>query len=274
MFRSRNKRCWLLALAVILVFAYPATADLSQALDASVQVKTYLSLVDEKGNTLSTLEVKGSGWTTECIPDGVGHKIRIRTAAHLVNPEHLLGDTVGELWPLSLVHMRYTIRYRDGARYAVGSEGLLEMDGDSALLEFKTFLPRTTLPNGDPKAVAAGDQLRSIACPGGLLFVAHDGVFSANMDGVGLTREYPGWWLASLHAASGASGAPVINSQGEVVAQVVGRFSWPGGELAVLQPLNWGVASSRTPGEMCRDLAAEGTPVQFTRLLEVSKAAP
>lgn len=241
---NRNRRRLCLALVWLALCTSVSWAQLDDALDSAVWVKTYLSLVDETGQPLATMVVKGSGWTTSCVAEGNGHRVQIRTAAHLADPDQLLEDTPeGKLWPRSLVHVRYMVRYRDGSRYGVAADGLVDVNGDSALIEFTTSMPRQTLPDGDPKQVQLGDHLRSVACPGGLLFIVQDGVYSAPMNGVGLGDSYPGWWLSSVQAAPGSSGAPVLNPFGEVVAQVVGQFKWPGGTLTVLQPVG------RYPGE-------------------------
>lgn len=82
-----------------------------------------------------------------------------------------------------------------------------------------------------------GAALVTVASPGNLKF----GVFNGNLilPDAGVVSNAPsGAWLSSIPVAPGASGAPVLDEDGQVVATVVGYVEWSwGGSASVIVAL-------------------------------------
>lgn len=223
---------WLLTPAILAI-------QLDAALDSVVQITAYFT-VRGPGGEEKVYVSQGSGWTSACRRTSAGYQVTVGTAAHVVDPVESL-RLAGLVGSFGLVGVHYEVDYRDGSRYRVPRDAFRRGTEDSATLRFPSPVPRPALPAGDPKKVGPGDRLFTLACPQGLRFLAADGVFSATLAQAGIGESVPPewrdrWWLSTLPAAPGSSGAPVLNGQGQVVAHIVGRLEWPGGTLSILQP--------------------------------------
>jgi len=119
-----------------------------------------------------------------------------------------------------------------------GRENLfVDRTSDYGEIRLRSAIPRQILPVGDPLSVWPGASLVAVASPGNLSF----GVFQGNLilKDPGPVGDVPqDAWLSSITVAPGASGAPVIDESGAVVATVIGFAQWPcGGSLSALSVL-------------------------------------
>lgn len=220
---------------LLLTAAVPAVSPMNATLDSVVQVTAFFTVRDSAGDEKVHV-FQGSGWTSACRSSPHGYRLVAQTAAHVVDPARL--ELEGS-WKLVRVH--YRVDYRDGSMYRIPQEAIQIRAGDSATLEFSSPVPRPTLRTADPGRVEPGDRLLTLACPEGLRFVAVDGVYSATLAQAGLSQAVPpqwedSWWLSTVPAMPGSSGAPVFDERGGVVAHIVGRLEGPGGSFSILQP--------------------------------------
>jgi hypothetical protein len=226
---------------------------LQRALQSAVLVEGDLRLQSQDGAILGSAAWSGSGWTASCRPRGMeSYEIEVCTAGHVLDYREVLGHLLAreglEDSPSLVVVVRFRVLYRDGTSYDMGLEAVLPGEGDGASLAFPSAEPRVVLPVGDPSRVEMGDSLWVVGCPGGLQFVVAQGVLSAPMDRAGIPGA-PAWWLSTVPAAPGSSGAPVLNEYGEVVGHVVAIIVWPIGDgLTVVQPLSSAPAGGAAGG--------------------------
>ncbi|MBI3927283.1 MAG: trypsin-like peptidase domain-containing protein [Armatimonadetes bacterium] len=236
---TRRAAGLVLVLPLLLLARAVLAIQLEPVLDSVVRVSTHLTVRDSENNE-SIYVVQGSGWTSACKPEGEGYRVEVRTAAHVVDPAHTV-ELTGMEEPWTLVGVSYELEYGDGSRYRLPAQAYRRGSDDSAVLQFRSRVRRPGLPAGDPRKIRPGDRLYTVACPEGLRFLACDGLFSNTLGQAGLGPSLPpgwreSWWLSTLPVAPGSSGAPVLDENGQVVGQVVGRLEWPGGSFSILQP--------------------------------------
>lgn len=226
------------------VLALAADRDpVERALESAVRVEISL---DWKGQHAV---FEGSGWTRECRLDGRVYELVVATAGHVVDVPSL----EAEAWPGEhpAATVRVVVDYRDGERLQAGREDLfVDPVHDYAEVHLRSRQPRTVLPTGVAAEVRPGARLVTVASPGSLRFAVFEGCL-IDRDATMLANVPSGAWLSSIPVAPGASGAPVFNERGEVVATVVGFVQWPFGlEASVIVALPPMFSGSSTHSEM------------------------
>jgi len=206
-------------------------------LASAVRISILLSWPGERGGSA---DVQGSGWTRLCepAPAGVGappaYGITVATAAHVLDVDDIAQSFHSKQQPT----VKVVVAYRDGQQLMAGRENLfVDRTSDYGEIRLRSAIPRQILPVGDPLSVWPGASLVAVASPGNLSF----GVFQGNLilKDPGPVGDVPqDAWLSSITVAPGASGAPVIDESGAVVATVIGFAEWPcGGSLSALSVL-------------------------------------
>jgi len=167
----------------------------------------------------------GSGWTRSCQPQGDSYSLIVATAGHVIDVDAL--TRVAHPTSTQRASVKVVVIYRDGRQLTADREDALRVDRlrDYGEIAIVSPLPSVVLPVGQEADVYPSSELLSVASPGSLDY----GVFIGHliMKGTPRVRNIPqGAWLTTIEVAPGASGAPVLDERGEVVATVLGCLQW------------------------------------------------
>ena len=245
----RTRLHWREALTILLGLAFligaaavpgrPAeNPSIETALDGAVRILITLRWPGQS----TPSDVQGSGWTRSCTPARQGgYDVVVATAGHVVD----VAGIVVETHLVGIPSVEVVVAYRDGQRFTADPETLrLDRVTDYGEIRIHTQAPRRVLPVGPGGAPLPGAALVAVASPGPLAF----GVFSGHLillAPIPVNGAPKSAWLASIAVAPGASGAPVFDSHGRVVATVIGLVEWAwGGRSAVIVPLPQALAES------------------------------
>lgn len=247
----------ILTLFAVLTTSVPSLAASSspfieRALDGAVRIEILLHWPDQEA------DFSGSGWTRSCVPDGQAYDVIVSTAGHVLDVSELAAEARPNASDAPLV--RVVVSYRDAVAHAgrqltAGREDLwVDRVHDYGEIRLHSDVPRTVLPAAaGGVSVAPGAALVTVASPGGLKF----GVFDGHLilpDATIVSNAPEGAWLSSIPVAPGASGAPVLDENGQVVATVVGFVEWSWGGTAsvivALPPSLYAASAPQSPEKM------------------------
>ena len=245
----RTRPAWREALTILLGMAFligaaavpgrPAEApSIETALDGAARI--FITLRWPGQSTPS--DVQGSGWTRSCTPSRRGgYDVVVATAGHVID----IAAIVEETHLVGIPSVEVVVAYRDGQRFTADPERLcLDRVTDYGEIRIHTQIPRQVLSVGSPSALLPGAALVAVASPGPIAF----GVFSGHLilrAPIPVNGAPKDAWLASIAVAPGASGAPVFDAHGRVVATVIGLVEWAwGGRSAVIVPLPQALAGN------------------------------
>jgi len=219
---------WLAAAAAPVIAAPPSAVE--RALAGAARIDVYLSWPDR-----GTINVHGTGWTRGCNREILGWSIVVATAAHVIDLADLereLGD--GE--PAERV--RVVVSYADGTELVADRDDLsVDLVHDYGEVRLSSLYPRPALPIGHPELTLLGTPLFTVACPGNVRFGLYEGSLTL-LPPLPVRGAPETSWLSSIPIGPGASGAPVLDADGQVVATVVGLVNWRwGGSASIIVPL-------------------------------------
>lgn len=218
---------WLAAAAAPVIAAPPSAVK--DALAGAVRIDVTLTWPDR-----DPVAVHGSGWTRSCTVTATGWTVVVATAAHVID----LDDLEREVGALTPGEARIVVLYRDGTELVADRNALrLDRIQDYGEVTLRSPRSRPALAVGRPDRVQLGAQLFTVACPGSVRFGLFEGILTL-LPPVPVRGAPDSSWLSSIPIGPGASGAPVLDAQGKVVATVVGLVNWRwGGTASIIVPI-------------------------------------
>jgi len=219
---------WLAAAAAPTIAAPPSAV--SRALAGTARIDVYLSWPNR-----GTVNVHGTGWTRSCSREILGWSIVVATAGHVID----LADLEQELGDGKRADdVRVVVSYADGTELVAERDALtVDLVHDYGEVRLSSLYPRPVLPVGRPELTMPGTPLFTVACPGNIRFGLYEGCLTL-LPPLPVRGAPENSWLSSIPVGPGASGAPVLDADGQVVATVVGLVNWRwGGGASIIVPL-------------------------------------
>jgi len=241
---SRRMASMLFLTAALLVCTVPGfTSSFStqRAQDSAVRISVVLVWPQFR----DVSDVCGSGWTRACVADGHGWETIVATAAHVLDVDELENAQ----HPGQRAQVTVLITYRDGQEFAAtrGSQMMVDRTRDYGEVRFHSSLPRPVLAVDDPDSLALGAPLTAVASPGNTAYGVYHGELL--ITGIGALVGLDQGWLSTVPVAPGASGGPVMDENGRVVATIIGQVDTPAGlHASVLAPLPSAIISTPSSG--------------------------